>query len=608
MDLLIFLIVVVVIALGTWLLVVGRPRGRTSVRDKVVPRLRAGRGQDAPTRLSFEVRVEPAAPFRRQAASGQSADIWVLPGRSITVAGYRLPDGMIYVATGLEAVTGDREEPAAIDPTMAVAMLAQEAPAPAMSYWPSYSSIPPLARSGYLRWLATGRSDPDIDVGYVFLFFYGLERRLLVDALRDSEARADVPRLIEELHRLLGIYGERNRSFQGYAHSLLDACALVHTQRRMYEQSPGDQIQDLTNSSILAVALGQLAADDQPVPAAWALAWVRATTPLRTPAQRCSHEFDRLFTLRFEQRYGLGLQLKTTGRRLAVPYQAASLSLMRPFALPIGDIPDVVTDSAELGGIRDMAVECCAELDPFSRWAGKAAGQTPTLEALALLPVELLSGQSYSSLGDFRTLLERNLRSDEVVTLEGSDIISGWPCDVSGKLKRAEAVLVAQLLDKLGCGIEPDVRFGGPVIAADVSAVLFRQVPGAPSAPSARYTAAASLMTLAGAVLVADDQVTPEEQTRIEAHVEASLELTEAERVRLRAHLRWLLSARPALTRVKARIEGLPGDQRARIGQFLASLVTADGQVHPAEILTLMKVYRLLGLDGDQIYGDLHAV
>ncbi len=398
----------------------------------------------------------------------------------------------------------------------------------------------------------------------MFLFFYGLERRLLVDALRDSEARADVPRLIEELHRLLGIYGERNRSFQGYAHSLLDACALVHTQRRMYEQSPGDQIQDLTNSSILAVALGQLAADDQPVPAAWALAWVRATTPLRTPAQRCSHEFDRLFTLRFEQRYGLGLQLKTTGRRLAVPYQAASLSLMRPFALPIGDIPDVVTDSAELGGIRDMAVECCAELDPFSRWAGKAAGQTPTLEALALLPVELLSGQSYSSLGDFRTLLERHLRSDEVVTLEGSDIISGWPCDVSGKLKRAEAVLVAQLLDKLGCGIEPDVRFGGPVIAADVSAVLFRQVPGAPSAPSARYTAAASLMTLAGAVLVADDQVTPEEQTRIEAHVEASLELTEAERVRLRAHLRWLLSARPALTRVKARIEGLPGDQRAR--------------------------------------------
>ncbi len=88
MDLLIFLIVVVVIALGTWLLVVGRPRGRTSVRDKVVPRLRAGRGQDAPTRLSFEVRVEPAAPFRRQAASGQSADIWVLRGRSITVAGY----------------------------------------------------------------------------------------------------------------------------------------------------------------------------------------------------------------------------------------------------------------------------------------------------------------------------------------------------------------------------------------------------------------------------------------------------------------------------------------------------------------------------------------
>ena len=40
-----------------------------------------------------------------------------------------------------------------------------------MGYWPSYSSISPEARAAYLGWLSTGKSDPQADIGYVFLYF-----------------------------------------------------------------------------------------------------------------------------------------------------------------------------------------------------------------------------------------------------------------------------------------------------------------------------------------------------------------------------------------------------------------------------------------------------
>lgn len=606
MDTLIFaLLVVLVIGLGVvislW------PHSRSSAKSAPRPLRRSGAPVEAQIRVSVEIRGAPLTPVPEPVPSASSAEAWVPPGQPTTTSSYRLPDGMIYVASDLSSATGDREEPAAIDPKLPVGPR-DSAPAPAIPYWPSYSTITPQARSSYLRWLSTGRSDPDIDVGYVFLFFYGLERRLLVDALTDPLARAEVPALIGEIRRLLEIYGRRSHSFLGYAHSLLEACVLVHAQRRVYEELPAEDAGQINSFAVVSVALGQLAVDGNPLLPTWALAWVRATASLRTPADRCRREFDRMFTIRYEDRYGLGLQLRSSERLLTVPYYAASLSLPRPLFLPVGDVPDVVSDSAELATLRDMAVECCAELDPFSRWMGKAPGQAPTLEALALLPTELLSDQASDSLDAVRTLVATRLGSEASVTLAGSEIVSIWPCDTPGTLKRTESILVCQLLEKLGCGVEPDVRFGSPTIAANAPAVLFRQAPGAPSTPSAQYTAAAALVAIAGAVVVADDEITAEERERVEAYLEESLGLSEIERTRLRIYLEWLLLARPALGRIKSKMEKLSTDQRGQVSRFMAALVTADGQTQPAEIVALTKIYRMLGLDGGRVYGDVHAV
>jgi hypothetical protein len=51
-----------------------------------------------------------------------------------------------------------------------------------MGYWPLYSGIDPASRAAYLHWLTGGRKAPEAYIGYVFLFFYGIERRVLVDA------------------------------------------------------------------------------------------------------------------------------------------------------------------------------------------------------------------------------------------------------------------------------------------------------------------------------------------------------------------------------------------------------------------------------------------
>ncbi|MGQ4819662.1 hypothetical protein ACQ1ZK_21610, partial [Enterococcus faecium] len=43
------------------------------------------------------------------------------------------------------------------------------------------------------------------------------------------------------------------------------------------------------------------------------------------------------------------------------------------------------------------------------------------------------------------------------------ELLAYWPLATPGKVAKAEAVTLAQLLSARGIGLEPDVRHGGPV-------------------------------------------------------------------------------------------------------------------------------------------------
>ncbi|TIR80259.1 MAG: hypothetical protein E5X19_31520, partial [Mesorhizobium sp.] len=108
-----------------------------------------------------------------------------------------------------------------VDPTCQVGSVRGDPEGKTLPYWPSYQSISPGARRTYLEWLAGGRNDPSIGIGYVFIFFYGLERRLFID-----EARNEAPAMAAEVRRLLALHGE-NYSFKGYASKFLDVADLM---------------------------------------------------------------------------------------------------------------------------------------------------------------------------------------------------------------------------------------------------------------------------------------------------------------------------------------------------------------------------------------------
>ncbi len=249
---------------------------------------------------------------------------WVPEGHPIAIDGLTIPGGMVYVGTTLNAPNGGID-PALINPSLPIAK-SGDYRVHLAGYWPSYSTATPVARHAYLQWLANGRCDPLASIGYVFLFFYGLERRAIVDAQRHAVAKADWPAIGNELRRLLVIYGD-DRSFKSHAYGLLK-----WVDRSIYAQQCGDKLYEQPAPPMtrepelpfhLRLALGQASRDQAPLPAEFVLEWVRLAPQIAVskPMKRVPKMFARLFVEKYIERFGAGMVLPHSNAILKLTYR-----------------------------------------------------------------------------------------------------------------------------------------------------------------------------------------------------------------------------------------------------------------------------------------------
>jgi uncharacterized tellurite resistance protein B-like protein len=531
--------------------------------------------------------------------------LWVPPGVPVDVAGLIIPGGMLYVGP-LRAGKGGVTHPALIDPELRIDLERPDSSDAALGNWNSYGSLTPPARAAYLTWLADGRCDPEAPFAFLMLFFYGLERRVIVDATRSRPARDELPPIGAEVIRLLDIYGG-NHSFRSHALTFLDLIDF-HSNGADTMTPPERTKARWPIPMRLRAALGEFASDGTPVPVDWALAWIHFHSAIypRWPITHCPEEFEALFRVRYASRYGAGLTLTVGGSEsvLTPSYRSSSGGIGKT-VLSTG-LPDVYNQAAPIKQLTALVEDCTSALDAYARYlAGNRHART--LAAAALLPQELVADFSGGLLHRFSGFIDHQLGNAMQVLIEGTDLIAFFDTKTVGKLNKAQALELAELLGARGVGLEPDVRLGGPVLVAG-PAVLFRTLPAQPTAPSLAYSAAAILLHFAAAVSVADGHASDAETMRLRDHIETAMHLMVPERLRLHAHLTWLLAGQTKLTGLTIRLDLLDDAQRDAIGDFLTMVAAADGVVSPAEITTLTKIFKLLGLDPASVYSRVHAV
>jgi len=543
----------------------------------------------------------PSTSFKIPDASKQKSDTrWVPAGEPVTVSGFSLPGGMLYVGSALGR--NDAQEPSLINPKLRIAKSYVDIEERLMSYWPSFHSISPEARRGYLQWLEGGRCDPLADTGYVFLFFYGLERRALVDAVSDPQLKAEIRLIVEEVQRLLSIYGE-NRSFRGYAEGFLDYVSNTTLNPNLYLGPPPDVVAYNYEMPLpLRIGLGQHASNKRPLDANWALAWALADPNIskRTPVTRCKEVFSTLFKLKYESSHPAGLILAQNKTKLKIGYRPASAVLMAP-SLSLGDLPDVMATSGTRKILQLLVELCTSELEPYSRYLGRHPESVEALEGLLQLPVSLWPAAARAELDELQAKI-----GDDLIVMSFGELAGRFKS--AGTMSRDKVLALARALESLHIGMEPDVLAGSRTPKAEDRIVLFVTQPEDGSLRvSAAYNAASVTLDLASSVASADGDTSNEEVTLLAQHIDSWSHLSVAHRKRLKAHLRIQIQQPPTLASLKKKLDPLTVEAKRTIASFLARLAQADGIVSPSEVKLLERVYKALHLDSQLLYSDLHG-
>lgn len=542
-----------------------------------------------------------------QAGSGQSRSIPREPGRwygreeSTQVGAFNLT-GFVYVGHVLMGANGS-PDPALINPLLPIAGKGDYRVAD-FGYWPSYSQLSPVSRHAYLRWLSEGRDDPACNLGYVFLYLYGFERRVLVD-LRDKPiVLEEYAPLATELHRLWRIYGGTSRSFAGYCSGLLVLVLGVMADAGFaLPDLPGFTETGQDMPVLLRLKIARYMLDEAPIPFPLICAWVTGPGPINFGSLLPKYEapFFALFEDVYRRQFPEGMVVKPCATRIRVNYKPSSsaFSCLPEERLVLNHLPDVKAMSSPVQKLQAIVNEVGSLIEPVRRTLSKLV-QSQGESWRWLFDQRVWPVQAKSTVSNWRERVQ-----DGLVVLTAAE----WLKQLDATdLSKEQIKRVASVISQSGIGIEPDLATRSATLQPDELLVMFACEQEKLSPTSLQHFAVATLMLdLVTTVAKADGSISGDEIRFLTQHIETWPDLSATQRARLKARLRLVMVQPLSLASLKSKVQQLDEANRLNVAKLAVALVHADGTVSADEVNFLTKLYKLLGLDSTRVATDVHA-
>lgn len=549
--------------------------------------------------VTREVRLDLDSEKRPKSVRGLTQ--WIPKTENVRVAG-RSIGGMVYVGSEPAINSTACPNSAAIDPGKLVSRRADDFEGEGMNYRPSYSSIDPRSRSTFLNWLSTGRSDQRYNVGYAFLYFYGLERRVLLDNAEEWERNE----IIQEVRRLLDVYGA-NRSISAYLGKFIEVVNVIYQQEEFTPILEVDRREIPLN---LLVPLGEMVANGTPLAADWVLSWYlcHSETWLRTAPRRAFAEFKEHFRYLFERKYPDGLKVRKPKANLKYEYRAASGNFSFVLKDWVVQISDIYRLSAPLKQAEEIVNVCADDLGRFSRFLGRNPDARGSMQAHALLPKHLQAIIPCPEQEQLSAWISAQMESGGLVPAK--EVIQQIKGVFPEKVSKPQLKRCAAMLARVGVGMAPDSRLPLQMPQLEEPVVLFSlpDAEHADMAPTEMYKIATLKIAVIALVAGSDGLIHESERLLMQRIADEQQNISVGEQARLQAHMEWLLNVPANLARLRRQLLNATGELRGALGQLAVVTAAADGVIAPDEITVLKRVYVALGLDTDSLFSDLHEL
>lgn len=550
--------------------------------------------------ISIRVSFSSDSSSQRRVDQSDAKLTWYPPGQAVSHEGLHIAGGMIYAADRPLRWPG---EPSAIITSATVARTAADT-SQDFGYYPSYEHLPPEQRRCYLEWLAAGRTDPDPSkrsIGYVFVFFYGLERRILVEGDRD-------PVLLEEIVRLLQHYGpaHKSRSLKSYALQLLhfSGWQLGSDHYRALWPRLLDFDGERPDQDGMRFVLANLHQRGEPLDwtVAYRIAMGSEESRRSTVVTKAREKFWELFQQRFNQQYPGGLPLQTAKQPTLVQYRPASNSLIQmsydrkrgnPFELRL---PNVSGLHRQFKALPQIWNSCVDDLSGYSRALNsKKQGKSAALSAWLALPPDLRRAEDHPARSAFDELIASAPQENGYIFSPVSVLASLAGIEERTALSAAQSKQVAELVSGLGWQFAPNPEVTGLSLAWNQEVALYTAIPS--ESTGSHVSGLVRLLYLAVTLAAADGVIEPEELDSFNKLVASQIQhetdwrplrATEAS---LRRDANVALRALPQMAKL------IPAESRPFVLRTMAHIAAADSEVTLDELKILRRMARAFELD-----------
>ena len=540
---------------------------------------------------SFKVTIETP---RKPSFGRAKRPYFVGPGLSISVAGYDLLEPLIYVVDSASCKDFDAS----------VLELRRKIGKPQtehgrnLPYWPKLSEAEPHQVANYLHWLSGGRKDPNIEIGYVFIYFYGLERRALVE-------NQDVIPITKEVVRLISIYKSCN-SFCRYASNLIVYLLLL---KRL---KPTDQLIDyllklqggFISEELYSTLLGYLAHEKKPLPPLWAfhLSKRDERTVSSVVVSRVDEEFKKLFVKKYSAVMPQMVP-RLGSSRTKTKYHAASPSLSSyqgyDNSIPEVQWSNVIGWKQQFKSVVEIYNSCIEDLRAYSR---KKHGQkSDSIAAYDALPPELKEEREHPVTPKWNYLLDTAETENGITLVTAGKISELRSIPYRPKLTITQSKNICELVDSLGACLEPDARYTNHAYTWGEYIAVIKLLDESILPNSPNYHAVNTLLPLAMDVSLADGEVQIEERMLIKDFLNERFMLTANESIRLDALVEYYLkNGVSQVTGLKQKMASTFSEvQRQALGKFLVEIAAASEGISDTEKKVLEQTFKLLGLSKD---------
>ncbi len=455
-------------------------------------------------------------------------------------------------------------------------------PSNGLNYWPNYNQISKTQQGYYIKWLADGK--PFIEeLGYAYIYYYGLEYRALVEKQDLKEVLFEVINLVNKFNRLR------------YGYDLIAYLTLsiknftseeTKTLLEFFQNNEREYMYNPTYNSIIKnlIPEGQY------------------KVKFSSYQFLNNNEYYNLSDRKSELLYyyfnkvieGLDeseiytTKIQNYSYYMAMGYYRTTNSVDYNAIIPATKLKRSWNQARKI--IKDEIKQTVKKFD-------SSAEPLTEIEKLAYLPSKLRSNINYSS---------NNFDFGEKAISDVGTIAENLGFKIQDKATLRQSTLIVDACEALGYEIEPNVNIDKKPYKKDTLVSIYKSQYLEKLSPI-DYQIASLFTDIGYQIALEDKELLQVEIAYIENYIKKEFNLSPSERYRLQMRGELLVHTKAINTSetVKKLIKMLDDTGKETIAKYIISVAMADGIVKDSELKILQKIFKQLDFSDDYLNSTL---